>query len=51
MKALVSSGLPREKAKRIMGLEEQHERAELIIESLLLDRLISEVDGVLQLAL
>lgn len=51
MKALVSSGLPRENAKRIMGLDGQHERAELVIESLLLDRLISEVDGVLQLAL
>ena len=51
MKALVTSGLPREKAKRTMGLENQHERADLIIESLLADRLIIEVDGVLQLAL
>jgi len=51
MKALVTSGLSREKAKRVMGLEDQHERADLIIESLLVDRLIIEVDGVLQLAL
>lgn len=51
MKALVTSGLSREKAKRVMGLEDQHERADFIIESLLVDRLIIEVDGVLQLAL
>jgi hypothetical protein len=51
MKALVSGGVMRIKAEQAMGLVNQPERAEMIIESLLADRLIVESNGVLQLPL
>ena len=51
MKSLATAGVSREKASQIMGLQNQRERAQMIIESLLSDRLIIEIDGVLQLAL
>jgi hypothetical protein len=51
MKALVAGGVMRNNAQHAMGLVEQPERAEMIIESLLADRLIIDVDGMLQLPL
>lgn len=51
MKALVSGGVLRTAAERTMGLATQRDRAEMIIESLLADKLIVDVDGVLQLPL
>jgi A/G-specific adenine glycosylase len=51
MKALVSGGVMRNKAEQAMGLVNQPERAEMIIESLLADQLIVESNGVLQLPL
>jgi hypothetical protein len=51
MKALVSGGVTRNKAEQAMGLVNQPERAEMIIESLLADQLIVESNGVLQLPL
>jgi hypothetical protein len=51
MKALVSGGVMRNKAEQAMGLANQPERAEMIIESLLADQLIVESNGVLQLPL
>lgn len=51
MKSLATAVVSREKASQIMGLQNQRERAHMIIESLLTDRLIIEIDGVLQLAL
>jgi A/G-specific adenine glycosylase len=51
MKALVAGGLMRNKAEQAMGLANQADRAEMIIESLLADRLIVESNGMLQLPL
>ncbi len=51
MKALVSGGVMRNKAEQAMGLANQPERAEMIIESLLADQLIVESNGILQLPL
>ena len=51
MKALVAGGVARNKAEFAMGLVNQRERAEMIIESLIADRLIVETNGVLQLPL
>jgi A/G-specific adenine glycosylase len=51
MKALVAGGVARNKAEFAMGLVNQRERAEMIIESLLVDRLIVETNGVLRLPL
>ena len=51
MKALVSGGVMRIKAEQAMGLVNQPERAEMIIESLLADHLIMDVNGMLQLPL
>jgi A/G-specific adenine glycosylase len=51
MKALVAGGVMRNKAEQAMGLANQADRAETIIESLLADQLIVESNGVLQLPL
>lgn len=51
MKALVAGGVSRTKAENAMGLKNQPDRAEMIIESLLADRLIIDVNGMLQLPL
>jgi A/G-specific adenine glycosylase len=51
MKALVAGGVMRNKAEQAMGLANQPDRAELIIESLLADQLIVESNGMLQLPL
>jgi A/G-specific adenine glycosylase len=51
MKALVAGGVSRNKAEHAMGLMQQPDRAEMIIESLLADHLITDVNGVLQLPL
>lgn len=51
MKALVAGGVMRNKAEHAMGLANQSDRAETIIESLLADQLIVESNGVLQLPL
>ena len=51
MKALVSGGVMRNKAEQAMGLVNQPERAEMIIESLLADQLVVESNGILQLPL
>jgi A/G-specific adenine glycosylase len=51
MKALVAGGLMRNKAEQAMGLANQADRAEMIIESLLADQLIVESNGMLQLPL
>jgi hypothetical protein len=51
MKALIAGGVTRNRAEQAMGLVKQPERAEMIIESLLADRLIIDVNGMLQLPL
>ena len=51
MKALVAGGVMRNKAEYAMGLVQQPDRAEMIIESLLADHLIIDVNGMLQLPL
>ena len=51
MKALVAGGVMRNKAEQAMGLANQADRAEMIIESLLADQLIVESNGMLQLPL
>jgi hypothetical protein len=51
MKALVAGGVMRSKAELAMGLANQSDRAEMIIESLLADQLIVESNGMLQLPL
>lgn len=51
MKALVAGGVLRNKAEQAMGLANQPDRAEMIIESLLADQLIVESNGMLQLPL
>lgn len=51
MKALVAGGVMRTKALHVMALENQTDRAEMIIESLLADRLIVDKNGMLQLPL
>jgi hypothetical protein len=51
MKALVAGGVMRNKAEQAMGLANQSDRAELIIESLLADQLIVESNGMLHLPL
>jgi A/G-specific adenine glycosylase len=51
MKALIAGGVVRSKAELVMGLVNQRDRAEVIIESLLADRLIIDVNGMLQLPL
>jgi hypothetical protein len=51
MKALVAGGVMRNKAEQAMGLANQPDRAEMIIESLLADQLIVESNGILQLPL
>ena len=51
MKALVTGGVMRNKAEYAMGLVNQPDRAEMIIESLLTDHLIINVNGMLQLPL
>ena len=51
LKALVAGGVARNKAEFVMGLVNQRERSEMIIESLIVDRLIVETNGVLQLPL
>jgi len=51
MKALVTGGVMRNKAEYAMGLVNQPDRAEMIIESLLADHLIIDVNGMLQLPL
>jgi A/G-specific adenine glycosylase len=51
MKALVAGGVMRNKAEQAMGLVNQRDRAEMIIESLLADQLIVESNGVLRLPL
>jgi A/G-specific adenine glycosylase len=51
MKALVAGGVTRNKADHAMGLVNQPERTEMIIESLLADHLIMDVNGMLQLPL
>jgi hypothetical protein len=51
MKALISGGVLRNKAGQTMGLAKQPERAEMIIQSLLVDKLIVESNGVLHLPL
>jgi A/G-specific adenine glycosylase len=51
MKALVAGGVTRNKAEHAMGLVNQPERAEMIIESLLADHLVVDVNGMLQLPL
>jgi hypothetical protein len=51
MKALVAGDVTRNKAGHAMGLVNQPERTEMIIESLLADHLIMDVNGMLQLPL
>jgi hypothetical protein len=51
MRALVAGDVTRNKAGHAMGLMNQPERAEMIIESLLADHLIMDVNGMLQLPL
>jgi A/G-specific adenine glycosylase len=51
MKALISGGVMRIKAEQTMGLVDQPERAEMIIESLLADQLVVESNGMLLLPL
>jgi A/G-specific adenine glycosylase len=51
MKALISGGVMRNKAEQTMGLVDQPERAEMIIESLLADQLVVESNGMLLLPL
>ena len=51
LKVLVAGGVMRNKAEHAMGLVEQPDRAELIVESLLADHLIIDVNGMLQLPL
>jgi A/G-specific adenine glycosylase len=51
MKALISGGVMRTNAERIMALANQPDRAEMIIESLLADHLIVDKNGMLQLPL
>ena len=51
MKALVAGGVMRTNALHVMALENQADRAEMIIESLLADRLIVDKNGMLQLPL
>jgi len=51
MKALIANGIPRKTADKAMGLNDQRERAEMIVDSLLVDGLIEETEGMLRLAL
>jgi hypothetical protein len=51
MKALIAGGVVRSKAELVMGLVNQRDRAEVIVESLLEDHLIVDVNGLLQLPL
>jgi A/G-specific adenine glycosylase len=51
LKVLVAGGVMRNKAEYAMGLVQQPDRAEMIIESLLADHLIIDVNGMLQLPL
>ena len=51
LKVLVAGGVMRNKAEHAMGLVQQPDRAEMIIESLLADHLIIDVNGMLQLPL
>jgi A/G-specific adenine glycosylase len=51
MKALIAGGVVRSKAELVMGLVNQRDRAEVIVESLLEDHLIVDVNGMLQLPL
>jgi A/G-specific adenine glycosylase len=51
MKALIAGGVVRSKAELVMGLVNQRDRAEVIVESLLEDHLVVDVNGMLQLPL
>lgn len=51
MKALVAGGVMRTNATRVMDLENQTDRAEMIIDSLLADHLIIDKNGMLRLPL
>ena len=50
MKALIAGGVSRNNAARVMGVIEQPQRVTEIIDSLITDRLVVDMDGVLYLA-
>ncbi len=50
MKALIAGGVSRSIAANVMGVIEQPQRVSEIVDSLIADRLIVDMDGVLYLA-
>ena len=50
MKALIAGGVSRNNAASVMGVIEQPQRVSEIVDSLITDRLVVDMDGVLYLA-